>query len=322
MISIKRNFLSTVAVASLALFAPSITVACGWNNVNHAKPHSWHIGNLGGGFCNICNICKPKPPVKPKPPIVIPGGHGQGGHGQGGHGQGGHGQGGHGQSSHGKVCGVVFYDANQNGRQDRGEKGTSRIFVTVLDSNGDKRRTRTSNDGSYCFNKVAVGNATVKVKEGTLPAHASLTSGSNPSSVKVRANKKNNAGKDGYILPQAQVVTPTGKVCGIVFNDINENGIQDNGEQGARGIKVSLLDAKGNRKSTQTRSTGSYCINKVAVGEATVLVDESTLPAHAHLTSGTNPNTVTVAKNKRNNAGKDGYVSANPGNPGNPGITD
>jgi hypothetical protein len=36
----------------------------------------------------------------------------------------------------------------------------------------------------------------------------------------------------------AQTVCPSGGVCGIVFNDANDNGVQDAGDTGIEGVKI------------------------------------------------------------------------------------
>jgi len=211
------------------------------------------------------------------------------------------------EATTGKVCGIVFYDKNNNGRQDNGEVGTRGIVVSVLDANEDTKRAETRGTGFYCVDDVAAGEATVTVKESTLPANATLTVGSNPSDITVIANQKNSAGRDGYIFPQSSV-DETGKVCGVVFHDKNHNGRQDNGEVGTRGIVISVLDSNEDTKIAKTQMTGFYCVDDVAAGEATVTVKESTLPANATLTVGSNPSDITVIANQKNSAGRDGYT--------------
>jgi len=290
----KKFFLGTVAMASLVLFLPSTASACGCGCGSKGKHNSHYINhnnhnNYGYGHY--------KPPHKSFFPCFSFLGCGNLGNNWN------HVY----HAKYGKVCGVVYSDANGNGRQDNGERGARGIIVSVLDSKGHTKRARTNRLGSYCINNVAVGNATVTVREGSLPNNAVLTVGNNPSNVNVVGNKRNNAGKDGYSLPQAPALKK-GKVCGTVFLDQNGNGRQDNGETGTRGIVVSVLDSNGDTKRARTRASGSYCVNNVAVGNATVTVRESTLPNNASLTVGDNPSSVIVVGNKRNNAGKDGYI--------------
>jgi hypothetical protein len=60
----------------------------------------------------------------------------------------------------------------------------------------------------------------------------------------------------------AQTVCPSGGVCGVVFNDTNNNGIQDAGEPGIAGVAVTvcqLCDGTDN-KITITNLTGSYSL--------------------------------------------------------------
>jgi hypothetical protein len=56
----------------------------------------------------------------------------------------------------------------------------------------------------------------------------------------------------------AQSVCPSGGVCGTVFNDTNNSGIQDSGESGIEGVKVTVCDDMMVCDFTYTDSTGFY----------------------------------------------------------------
>jgi len=307
MINIKKNFLGTVAMASLVLFLPSVASACfcgcgskGKHN-SHYRSHNNHHNHYRGhnyryGHYNNKDWYNKQPHKSFFPCLSFLGCGNHGNHWS------------HvSHAKYGQISGVVYFDANGNGRQDSRENGTRGIVVSVLDSRGHTKSARTGSTGYYCITNVAVGNATVTVRESTLPNNASLTAGNNPSRVNVVGNKKNDAGKDGYVFPQAPA-PKTGKVCGSVFLDQNGNGQQDNGEMGTRGIVVSILDSNGDTKRGRTDASGSYCVNNIAVGNATVTVRESTLPQNAVLTVGNNPSNLNVRANQNNNAGTDGYV--------------
>ena len=62
----------------------------------------------------------------------------------------------------------MFFDANANGRQDRGDSNLSGILVQLLDVNGNViDSTHTSRNGTYRFNGLDLGRYQVRV---TLPA--------------------------------------------------------------------------------------------------------------------------------------------------------
>jgi hypothetical protein len=211
------------------------------------------------------------------------------------------------QPTTGEVYGIVYQDANGNGQRDNGENGISGIVVSVLDANGDTKRASTNASGEYSIQGVAVGSATVTVQASTLPANSNLTVGDNPSSVNVVGGSRNDAGLDGYVIAQNPQPT-TGKVCGIVYFDENKNGKQDKDEDGSKSIIVSILDAQGQTQRVEVGEYGYYCVSNVAVGEATVTVQESTLPTSTTLTIGDNPSVVNVVGGQKNDAGKDGYI--------------
>src|SRR5262249_38421473 len=56
----------------------------------------------------------------------------------------------------------------------------------------------------------------------------------------------------------AQSTCASGGVCGLVFNDVNMNGIQDAGDVGLEGFVVTISDNSGPLGQTNTDSTGAY----------------------------------------------------------------
>ncbi len=207
----------------------------------------------------------------------------------------------------GSVCGVVYNDLNNNGTQDNGEEGTRGIVVSVLDANGDTQTAKTRITGSYCVKDVVTGNATVTVKESTLPAKANLTAGDNPSDVVVKANIRNDAGKDGYIFAE-DPINETGKVCGVVFLDTNANDKFDNSDELLNNVTVNVKNSNGNNIASETtNSAGKYCISDIPAGRVTVDVDEGTLPENSGQVVGEDPTTLTVKAGENNWAGRDGY---------------
>ncbi|HHH49487.1 MAG TPA: hypothetical protein ENK52_00755, partial [Saprospiraceae bacterium] len=60
----------------------------------------------------------------------------------------------------------------------------------------------------------------------------------------------------------------TATIGDVVFNDVNGNGIHDNGETGLEGVIVMLLDADGNMVAqTTTNADGTYSFTDVAAGD-------------------------------------------------------
>ncbi len=202
----------------------------------------------------------------------------------------------------GNVEGVVFMDENNNGTFEDGE-GTEGVRVILYDSNGDTHTDYTDSDGNYYFDDIPKGDAVVKIDESTLPDNSGQSVGENPSDVYVEADEENYAGYDGY---KNTPTVSTGDVKGVVFIDKNGNGTVEDGE-GAEYVTVILYDSNGDRHSTQTDSYGSYCFSDVPSGDATVKIDESTLPDNSGQITGDNPSDIYIEPNEVNHAGYDGY---------------
>ena len=207
----------------------------------------------------------------------------------------------------GKVCGQVFEDSNDNGVYDSSDKRLANVTIKVTDSKGKVQSVTTNNKGYYCASNVAVGTASIDIDESTLPDNPTQVVGTDPTNVTVKVNCKNWEERNGYTFP-----IPTGKVCGTVYEDINENGQQDNNETGQAGIIVKLIDANGEEQTETTNDSGKYCFTTVVEGSASIEVDETTLPQDATLTAGENPNSIDVEANTANQAGTDGYTLPTP----------
>lgn len=296
MINLNSKMLSRsiIAVASLMLVVPSITFAKG----HHHGRHSGHHGHSGKSGKHGNSGCRGNSGKSGK--------HGHHG-GSGGSGSGGSGNCGDPIVSTGYVCGVVFHDTNNNGRQDNGEEGTRNIVVSVLDSNGDMKTTKTRITGSYCVEDVAVGDAKVTIEESTLPLTAKLTVGDNPSDIFVEADTRNDAGKDGYIFPEDSI-DETGEVCGVVFLDTNANNGFDSDDTLLDNVTVNIKNDNGNNIASETTdSRGKYCIADIPTGKVIVDIDEDTLPENSGQVVGENPSSIIVEADETNWAGIDGY---------------
>jgi protocatechuate 3,4-dioxygenase beta subunit len=179
----------------------------------------------------------------------------------------------------------VWEDSNGNGVQDAGEAGLVGVNVELRDANGNLVATTTTGaDGNYSFT-VDAGQYKVAV---TAPAGMTVTA----------QNAGGNAAADSDIdaTGQSGLVTLTpGQVdntidAGLyraaslgdrVWLDANRNGVQDAGEAGVAGVKVTLLDASGNPvgASATTDANGGYSFTNLKPGTYSVQFDKATLPA-------------------------------------------
>jgi len=217
---------------------------------------------------------------------------------------------------HGAIGDLVFLDTNGNGIQDTGEAGVSGVSVSLkgagLDGNygtaDDVSRTTTTDaNGKYLFSDLQT-DQNYQVVFSNVPAGYEFTQANQGGDT----TKDSNAAADGttvgiYLAPaetnttiDAGLVAKKGSIGDFVFIDKNGNGVQDAGEAGVSGAKVTLtgagLDgvfgtADDTTVSTTTDANGVYTFSNVA-GEQDYKIAVSNTPAgYAFTTQGAGGNT-------------------------------
>ena len=228
----------------------------------------------------------------------------------------------------GTIGDYVWQDVNKNGIQDLNEPGINGVTVQLLNPNGVfEESTVTANHpftgkpGFYQFLTIAPGRYDVPPGEykvvfpTSLADSSSLTiqnTGTDPSK-NSRPNQQTgetdvftvDEGENisdidaGYILPEP----PKASIGNFVWNDINRNGIQDIGEPGINGVRVTLVNQNGNAVAETITSSshggqpGYYYFDDVEPGTYSVQFPQM-------LTSGY---TLTVQ-----NAGADSSLNSSP----------
>ncbi|MBD2201960.1 DUF11 domain-containing protein [Calothrix sp. FACHB-1219] len=184
----------------------------------------------------------------------------------------------------GSIGDRIWSDANSNGTQDNGESGITGVRVNLLSGNSVIATQLTDTNGSYLFNNLQAGSYTVQVDTTTLPSGATLTadpdSGNDNRSLVTLVAGQNNLTQDfGYRLPLV------GSIGDRIWNDVNSNGTQDNGESGITGVRVNLLSGNSVIATQLTGANGGYLFNNLQAGSYTVQVDTNTLPNGTILTA-------------------------------------
>ena len=179
----------------------------------------------------------------------------------------------------------IWLDSNANGIQDDGEVNvTDTVTVELLDSNGNLAKDadgksvaaiNTSN-GEYKFCNLAPGDYKVKITPPPGYGISPKNAGDTAKDSDIGLNKEtdiihlNNNEKD---MSQDAGLYKLACIGDYIWDDLNANGIQDDGEEGMKDIKVNLLDENGNIIASQnTNSEGKYNFCKLKPGKYKVQV--------------------------------------------------
>ncbi|WP_338845578.1 SdrD B-like domain-containing protein [Massilia sp. W12] len=185
----------------------------------------------------------------------------------------------------------VWHDKNANGVQDADESGIAGVVMQLKDAQGNVVASATTDAaGAYQFD-VNPGAYTVSMQT---PSGYSV-SAQNQGGDSARDSNFDANGNSGLITlaPGATDRTidgglyKTAQLGDRVWFDHNKNGVQDAGEGGVAGVKVSLLDANGAATGmvTSTDANGNYLFANLKPGTYSVQFDKNSLPAGYAITA-------------------------------------
>jgi protocatechuate 3,4-dioxygenase beta subunit len=176
------------------------------------------------------------------------------------------------------IQGTVWFDANENGLQDNNETGRADIAVDLLDNANDVlASTTTVADGSFEFPGLANNSYAVKF---TLPPGLLLTTQNAGANDAIDSDASPLTGRTAQVTlsdeqPSADLdagaVNQRGSITGVVFNDPNVNGAQDEGEEDQDNWEL-YIDANNNsirdagERTATTGDTGTYAFTNVLPG--------------------------------------------------------
>jgi hypothetical protein len=184
----------------------------------------------------------------------------------------------------GSLGDFVWLDANGNGVQDSGEPGIPGVTVTastVIAGATVTYTTVTDATGKYTISGLPLGDFTVAVATASLPAGSVQTFDANGIATADSSTTTLTAAVPADVLQDFGYKGP-GSIGNLIWNDLNGDGIQDAGEPGLPGVKVTVTTVIGGATvtlSTVTGADGSYSLVGLPLGSWTVTVDPLTLPA-------------------------------------------
>ncbi|MBI2202830.1 MAG: hypothetical protein HYU41_03100 [Candidatus Rokubacteria bacterium] len=157
------------------------------------------------------------------------------------------------------VDGIVFVDANGNGRWDKGERGLADVPVQI---EGGATVT-TDAEGRYRFPRLREGTYRIGLDRANLPANLRLASAS-PVTVRL---------PDGSSKVQFAFVG-SGAIHGMLFNDVRFSGRFSGSEPGVTADV--LVEGPGVRRTLAVN--GAFSLSGLAPGRYRVSVDTLSLP--------------------------------------------
>lgn len=188
----------------------------------------------------------------------------------------------------------IWYDLNNNGIQDAGEPGAAGVSVRLTNMSGLIVGNTTSNAaGEYLFTDLPADNYFVEF--ANLPAGYNIGVKNAPGSTTENNSDANisTSKTDIIVLPASTtdldwdlgiVTTTRASIGDFVWNDLDNNGIQDAGEPGVAGVTVTLYDNNNNPVATTvTDANGAYLFANVLPG--TYSVGFGNIPASSNFTT-------------------------------------
>jgi hypothetical protein len=162
----------------------------------------------------------------------------------------------------GSISGIVFDDANGNGRVDPGEKGLPKFALRLEDGSS----VETAADGSFRFPRVAVGDHLVGLDARHIPIEYNILG---PAEQRAAVSFRSDARLIFRVIAGA-------RLSGRVVRDENGDGRADGNDRGLPDVLVYL--APGGEINTFTDAQGNFDFQNLDPGDYTIKIDGQTLP--------------------------------------------
>jgi hypothetical protein len=210
----------------------------------------------------------------------------------------------------GSIGDLIWVDSNADGVVDADEFTVARVTVIVEYTDPASGAsfvltTETGVGGLYSVTNLPAGDYVVSYDPSTLPV--GFGGVSDPDAVV--------DGSFAFTLGDAEDrddvdfgVRPMATIDGVVFNDLDGDGVQGPGEAGIPGVTVDVIDANGDVVSVVTDDDGRYVAVDVLAGDLTIDVDDTTLPPDISLSTGNDPQPITALAGETTTADPIGYA--------------
>src|SRR5262249_22201248 len=148
------------------------------------------------------------------------------------------------------LSGLVYADKNGNGKQDPGEPGLPGVTVNVTDTTAGGKPVAVTTDSLGYWRLQSDDRHTFQI--AVVPPAG--PAGSGTASYTLKTTESTDFG--GYYLGLTGVPAPQGTgVSGVVFSDLNSNGVHDPGEPGLSDYTVEMTGVYGQQQTTSGSAT-------------------------------------------------------------------
>ncbi|MCP4996837.1 MAG: DUF11 domain-containing protein, partial [Gammaproteobacteria bacterium] len=173
------------------------------------------------------------------------------------------------QTSVATIGNYVWNDTDNDGIQDGSESGISGITVTLYLGAAAVQTTTTDASGLYTFTNVTSGTYSVLFD----PLTYTVTSQNQGSDDNLDSDANGIGRTTNFTVTPGSVITDVdaglylpATIGDYVWNDTNNDGIQDSGEPGISGITVTLYLGAAAVQTTTTDASGLYTFTNVTSG--------------------------------------------------------
>jgi uncharacterized surface anchored protein len=182
----------------------------------------------------------------------------------------------------------VWHDLNANGVQDENEPGIEGVTVTIEGPDNYTATTTTDADGKYIFEGLAPGEYIITFSDtpdGFVLSPTTAGSDTEVDSNGLMTTVNLPTDEDTDLSIDLGLYRPV-SLGDCVWEDVNGNGQQDEGEAGVPGVVVILTDADGNEVArTTTGDDCKYLFENLPPGDYTVTFEapEGMIPTHTNV---------------------------------------
>ncbi|HMP60828.1 MAG TPA: SdrD B-like domain-containing protein, partial [Gemmatales bacterium] len=189
------------------------------------------------------------------------------------------------------IRGRVFNDLNANGNLDLGELGRSGVVVTLVNqATGQTLTAITNAAGEYSFANLGPASYTIQAVN---PDATNLALTTDPS---LEVTITNAGVVGGFINDRNFGLAQVSSLAGVVFNDLNNNGVLDPGEAGIASVTMMLTGVQNNGQSVnrtlQTGADGTFNFTGLLAGTYTLTQTQPANFDDGIITAGTAGGTV------------------------------